>query len=348
MNVSKLRMGNAQTLDSNIKDIKFEGDNSILFWRLDGEVCNAKAKLYVPETHWVIFIKNGKRTNYIEAGEYDIFDVKKGLFSTKKLNATVSIIFISKTGRLKGNWGLGNPIQMRDINVDVPILIQACGTYDIKVADYEVFYRDLVASDSTFTLESLKERLNGIIGIHVRDVCANYVSSHNVQYFQISNHILPISKLIEESLKEKFLEYGLAISNFVIELLDIPESQKSQIEEIYRKNKAKREFREDREEDFDFAEKVTKSKFGYYEKERELDSKDKKEVLETIKVVGSKPDSKTVGRFCPNCGAGYDPTMRFCTKCGYEFGGSKNKCISCHKEIESDAIFCPYCGTKNK
>ena len=60
---------------------------------------------------------------------------------------------------------------------------------------------------------------------------------------------------------------------------------------------------------------------------------------------GTKIEKGNNKSFCHNCGAEVRGS-KFCPNCGSEIGGKKSNrtCPSCGKSLNTDAVFCPYCG----
>lgn len=361
MKITKLKMGE-NTLDSKTKVIKFEGDNDCLFWRVDGEICNPDAKIVVPETHWVIFIKDGERQNLNTAQSVPVFNAKRGFLGIKKTDsATVSVIFISRTAKVKNNWGLGrNPIELISNVINEPVSLCGSGSYEMKVKEPVKFYTEVVSSSTSYTLESFKERVNDLISMYVKDICSNMIDDKNIDFYDISKYIFDISTKIEERLAPKILnDYGIEISNFIVNVLDLAEEDKKKMKNYYAKRNLKKEFDETyefnkkvRNDEQQFKKQADRDNVEIYANVKKIDADEIKQNNETMKEFAKSlgktvnDDSSTNVKYCPDCGTKNERIALFCSKCGYEFLNNKKHCPNCKKEVEKDARFCSNCGCK--
>src|SRR5574344_795369 len=158
--IATMNVGDSSKLSKDTKYIKFEGNNDDFFWRVAGDVLNPDAEIIVPETHQAIYVKDGILQEVLNAGRYRIFDVKKGLFGSKKVGVvSVDIVFLSKTCKVKVLWGTMNPIKLRDPLTEIPVELRANGEFTIQVKNPKKFYLEIVGADKSFNIDSLKKRL---------------------------------------------------------------------------------------------------------------------------------------------------------------------------------------------
>lgn len=365
MDISKLKAG-VNTLDKKTKIIKFEGDNSCLFWKIDGEICNPDARIVVPETHWVIYIKDGERQTLNSAGSFPIFNTKRNFLGMKRTDAaTISVIFISRTAKVKNYWGLGkNPIEIFNKVINEPVSIFGSGSYEMKVSEPIKFYTEIVSSLDYYTLDTFQERVNDLISIYVKDICANKIDGDNIEFFDMSKHVLEISENIERKLAPRLLnDYGVTISNFIVNNLDLVEEDKQKVKTYFSNINKKKEYDEAYnknkqiiEDNQNFNRQDLNNKADFYSKIKKADGESNvnkinayNDLFKTFTSNDSNnknndDDSHSKSfKYCSKCGTKCKKNERFCSKCGYEFVERKC-CPRCDNEVSPDAKFCSYCG----
>lgn len=349
-NIQTLEVGSSK-IDPKIREIKFEGDNSVFFWRMSGDVLNPEAEIIVPETHQALYIKDGVMQEILEGGRYPIFDVKKSFFHKfKKVGpVTVDIIFFSKTCKTKVLWGTKVPLKMRDEETQIPVTVKANGEFEARISNPRKFYLELVGSDKFFSVESLKSRLSTRMLAYIEPEITRYMHNQHLSYMDlamnktiIADNILPqISKLMEN-------DYGLSVTSFVIADISINEDEEKAIEAelTSRRNDVKTKLNAK-----EIAEQVEKLSDKKWEREKylkELERADKDKYYEVLKLLGW-PEGKPIsngGLYCPNCGHSIAPGTAFCPNCGKPLPGGKKTCPKCGHVNDSEAVFCAKCGTK--
>ena len=149
--------------------VKYEGNNEELFVKVSADALNYDAKLIVPETHNAILLKDGVMMDTLNSGSYDIFDSKH---KKKTESITVDVIYMSKTAKLKVNWGTKTQFNFRDTETDVPIKVGAHGEFEVQICNPRKAYLELIGADKTYSVEKLKERLAMRMMSEVEPDCA--------------------------------------------------------------------------------------------------------------------------------------------------------------------------------
>ena len=131
------------------KVITYDGNNEELFKRFSVTDLPADAKIIVPETHNAILLKDGMMMDTLNSGSYDIFDSKKKKHDP---NITVEVIYMSKTAKLKVNWGTRTQFDLRDTETDVPIKVGAHGEFEVQICNPRKAYLELIGVIRKFAL----------------------------------------------------------------------------------------------------------------------------------------------------------------------------------------------------
>lgn len=372
--ISYIASGDDRTLDPHAPFIQFEGSNTDFFYRIHGNVLNPDCKIIVPPTHQAIFIKDGKMQDVLEGGSYPLFEtVKKGFLGFgKKVDAVaVDVIFMSRTVMLNAKWGTKVAVIARDPITEMPVHVTGHGEFEVSVDNPLQFYLQIVGSDRSWTLESLRERLGVRMMSFFDDALAHVMHDNIISYMDIQLHKKPIADGLVDYLNDLFKkDCGLSIRSFTVEDLGIQDDEMDAIEyelsarrrEIKEK-KAAKEFVEEIErlEDRANARKDLEAEMLWKKQLtlKELEAADKEKYYEVLKVLaehaGNNAQAGTVmnpvppkaaGNFCPSCGSPNEVDAKFCHNCGTRMPGHKLHCPKCGKELDSGSKFCPECGAK--
>ncbi len=343
-------MGNSAAIAENVKTIIFEGDNEQFFWRVSGNVLNPDAEVIVPETHQVVFVKDGIMNDILEAGRHRIFETQKagflGMFK-KKVSANVDLIFLSKTCKVKVLWGTRNPIKLRDPITEIPVTLRGNGEFTVQILNPRQFYLTIVGSDKNFTIESLQQRLAGRMMLFVEDVIAKVMQQNGLSYVDISSNKKYISDEIFKNVIPLFdEEFGLKVSSFTVYNMGITDEEIIAIENELALRREEMKVEKNAKE---IAAEIERLQDKQWEREmylKKLQQLDYEKYLEVCKLIGWDKDSSNKEIICPKCGTKYPNGTRFCSACGTQLTLEKKKCSKCGHENEPNAGFCSNCGNK--
>lgn len=329
--------------------VTFTGSNDDLLERKSVSNLDLSAKIIVPESHYAILIKDGQLFNTLGAGKHNIFDEKS---EKKNKSLTVEVIYLSKTYKLKGNWGTRARIVHRDPETDIRYSVGARGEFELQISNPKKVYLELIGVEKDFTLERLHDHIISRVSSEVERELAGVLNEINFSYDDVENQrnqlakaVLPeLSKMLDE-------EYGLKVFSFTCDVINIRDEEKAAIEEKKKQLKEKREKEE--EEKRAKLEEETKDNRAW-ERTRfmlELRLENYEKYLEVCKIIGWEPEPRIdngarAKRFCGECGAAYGRNDKFCPGCGRPIGNTKKTCTKCGKVNEADAKFCSGCGEK--
>ena len=295
---------------------ELEATNNDLFIRKSCTDLDKNAQVIVEETHCAIMIKDGEMIDTLSAGKYPIFDKKD------KSVSRVDIIYMSKTAKLKANWGTLNKLVLRDVLTDLPMEVGANGEYEVQIKDPRKFYLELVGADKSFTLDKLKERLQGRILSEIEPVVAKVVREQNVAYYDLAEKKNVIAKEVLDVISKMFeKDYGVSLYSFVISKIFVTSED---IEKIENELKNRREEKSAKE----LAEEVERLGDKEFDREvllKQLEDANYDKYLEVCKLIGCEPRPKAEreeaeqvdgNKFCNECGEACNSSDKFCSKCG--------------------------------
>ncbi len=266
--------------------------NDDLFIKKEVTDFDVDARVIVDETHQAILIKNGQLTETLSPGTYPIFDRRIGLFKTEKIGSfRVELVYFSRTAKLKALWGTRDLIDFCDPATGIPVKIGASGEFEVKVKNARQFYLELIGAEKHFTVDTLKERLQGRIANELEPSVAYYMREKGLSYSAIAEYKQILSAAVLPKLSKLFDdEYGLEISSFIISRIVLDDVYKTAIEaELERRKKAEN---------------------GLY-------------CIE----CGALCDADA--KFCAECGAKLSDGIKVCAECGADNIITANYCRKC-------------------
>lgn len=191
---------------------KFNGTNEKLFTRSVIQDVSPKTTLLVPETHSAIILKDGEMLQTLPKGKYtlgDLFDVEK--------DATLEVIFVSRTAKLKLLWGTPNKITVFDPVLKGSYSLGMSGDFEVQVGDPRKCFLYLVGADEVLTSDALQDRLMSKVVSVVEEELVKFINENKVIYQDIYLHKQEISNLVKPKLSNIFSQdYGINVVSFNI------------------------------------------------------------------------------------------------------------------------------------
>lgn len=326
--------------------------NDVLFRKYEIKQFDAKAKIIVPDTHNAIIVNDGIALETLPAGKYLLFDKKKGVLKDLEVkdnnDLDVYVIFVSKTAKLKIDWGTTDKFDMRDPVTGAAIQLGASGEFEVQISNPRKAYLELIGQLDMFDTELLQKRLLGRLLAKVQYHLANAMREKNLSYDRLGEILLPMSEEILPHIAELFdKDYGLKVFSFTISRVLIDEDNTKKIQSAKDAHQ---------KIEMDKAEKANKERldeiaFQRQVNMRRIEQEGYDKYLEVAKTIGwpqPKKDGKTSESECPNCGVKITKDAKFCPVCGTEIKITKIKCPFCGKAITADSMFCKHCGAKVK
>ena len=338
--------------DQNLCHAKVD-DNEVLFVRVNGYVDDKNAMFEVPPTHSAYVIKGGGDERYYKSGTYDVFDNKKEVKAWKK-GLSVDIIYIPNTPSVKVLWGTFEKFKYRDEASNKVVNVGARGYIFVTITNSQQFYKKIVGVKKEFDLKEFKKNFAGNVVNYFSDYFLKVVKQEKLTYDQFDAYKLDIGNKVGKLISENFeRDWGIGITNFVIEWVGIDEEDSQAVEDFAAEAQKQKKLKE-------YLQELERLDDKQWEREkylRQLEMEDKAAYYEVLKVIGHPPVGGAASAngvhtpattFCPHCGAEIKGGDIFCSKCGKRVVKETVVCPKCGKTNESDATFCATCGTKLK
>ncbi len=212
-----------------------EPEEGILAWRFpmqDMEVQNG-AKLTVRESQMAAMVNEGRLADVYGPGLYTLttqtMPVMTNLMNWDKLFQSpfkTDVYFFSTRIQTNQRWGTQNPITIRDKDFGA-IRLRAFGIYSYRLADPHAFHTKISGTREQYGVADLEGQLRNTIVGRITDVFAE----SQVPFLDMAANQVELGQKLEEFIKPYFLELGLALENFVVENLSLPEELQKRLDE---------------------------------------------------------------------------------------------------------------------
>ncbi|HYE19323.1 MAG TPA: SPFH domain-containing protein [Tepidisphaeraceae bacterium] len=193
------------------------------FPRYENEIKNG-AKLIVREGQVCAFVREGQLADVFGPGTYTletrnlpilstIAGWKYGFDSPWKAEA----YFVSTRVFTGYKWGTKNPIMLRDPEFG-PVRLRAFGTFGVKVSDPPVFLRQVVGTNSRFTVDGIGDQLRDLMVARFADV----IGTAKIPVLDIAGSQDELGKFVADKIQSDFGNLGIAVVNLTVENVSLP------------------------------------------------------------------------------------------------------------------------------
>ena len=219
--------------------IKYEGDNSTFIWKHPCEDFNSLTQLIVHESQEAVFFMNGQALDLFGPGRHTL-ETQNIPQIGKFLNRTTGgetpfhceVYFINKTVQMAVKWGTDSKVHFLDPEYGVPLEIGASGEMNLMVSDARKLLVKLVGTmngiawddrGGNFT-KSLSASFRPLISTAVKTNLSNCIKAQNINILEVDESLGLLSDVLKGSITPGFEEYGLAIPEFYVTTVVLPEN----------------------------------------------------------------------------------------------------------------------------
>ena len=307
------------------------------------------SQLVVRESQEAIFVNEGKIADVFPAGRYEL-DIKNLPVLTKILSWKYAFetpftgdIYYVNTKQFTGlKWGTQNPVMMRDKDFGM-IRLRGYGVYSFKVKEPETLMREVFGTMHSYNTRDIHEYLKKIIVSSLTDA----IAESKIPALDLAMSYDEIAEFTRKKLAEKFSEYGLELTNLVVENLSLPE-------EVEKAMDTRTSMGVMGDKMGTFTQYQTAKAIGDAARNQSggagagmgigagfgLGGVMAKTIAENAVNVSDKKEETDT---CPKCGASVEKGSKFCPECGQKMNASKT-CAKCGAILNANAKFCQECG----
>ncbi|RUS48990.1 SPFH domain-containing protein [Cohnella sp. AR92] len=354
-----------------IEVVKFDGPEGVYAWKYPNQELGTWTQLIVNESQEAILFKSGKALDLFGPGRHTLSTANIPLLQNivnlpfgGRSPFTAEVWFVNKAYSLDVKWGTAVPIQLQDPKYQLFVNIRSFGQFGIVIEDTRQFLTRLVGTVAVFDKDAMVRYFRGLLMMNIKEMISSYLVLKKISLLEVSAYLSEISKHIEERVMPIFQEFGIRMTNFFIDSINIPDDDPATL-------KLKDAL----------AKKAEMDIIGYtYQQQRTFDTLEgaaKNEGSASANVMGAGlglgmgvglggsfgqqmsglTNQLTVGsapnKVCPNCQTLNGQEAQFCFACGRGLQASASPakaapamaaCNKCGLEFPETAKFCPHCG----
>jgi membrane protease subunit (stomatin/prohibitin family) len=211
-----------------------EDSDGVLAWRYpmqDFEI-QYGGSLTVRESQLALFINEGKIADQFGPGMYKLttqtLPVLTYLKNWDKLFESPfksDVYFFSSRLQLGRKWGTPQPITIRDADFGM-VRLRAFGIYSYKITDPQRFFQEVSGTREQYTVDELEQQLRNM----VIATMTSTLGGASVPFLDMAANQGLMADKIKEALLPVFERYGLALDNFAVENVSLPEELQKAID----------------------------------------------------------------------------------------------------------------------
>lgn len=204
-----------------------EGGDGVLAWRYpmqDFEI-QYGAKLTVRESQMAVFVNEGKVADVFGPGLHTLntntLPVLTYLQNWDKLFESPfksDVYFFSTRLQLGRKWGTPQPVTVRDKDFGM-VRLRAFGMYSYKLADPKKFFTEISGTRDTYTVDDLEMQLRNLVVSTMSSTLGNSAAP----FLDMAANLGVMSDAVKAAMTPVFERYGVAIDNFAVESISLPE-----------------------------------------------------------------------------------------------------------------------------
>ena len=193
------------------------------FYRPDNEI-KYGAKLTVREGQVAVFVNEGRIADVFQPGMYTLQTENLPILSTLRgwkfgfsSPFKAEVYFVATRIFTDAKWGTKNPIMLRDAEFGM-VRLRAFGNFSYRVADAAVLLRNIVGTDSRFTIDALGDQLRDMLVARL----ATALGEAKVAALDLAAHQDEVAAQLVTRLKQDFSPFGLEVVTLAIENISLP------------------------------------------------------------------------------------------------------------------------------
>ena len=215
-------------------------DNSTIAWKFpvaDNEIKN-RASLTVREGQIALFINEGQIADIFKPGRHEL--VTQNLPLLTSLGAWKSgftspfkadVVFVSSREFRNFKWGTSQPIVLRDADFGL-VRARAFGSYGLRVIDGKDFIRECAGVRDFYKLEDIDDVIRSVVLSKFTDALAEF----KVSVIDLATRYDELGQAVTAQIARSFDHFGIELTNFTIESVNLPEELQTAIDEQSKMN----------------------------------------------------------------------------------------------------------------
>jgi membrane protease subunit (stomatin/prohibitin family) len=208
------------------------GDTMVYrFARSKNEIKNG-AQLIVRPGQIAMFVDQGNIADVFRPGRHTLTAANLPLLSTLRgwkygfeSPFKAEVLFVNTKQFTNRKWGTSNPVIIRDPQLGA-VRLRAFGTYALRVQDPARFVREIVGTNSIFSVEDIVGQLRDLVVARFSSVMAETPTS----VLELAAHYKDLGSRVQQRVASEFEQYGLELMQLVVENVSLPAEVESALD----------------------------------------------------------------------------------------------------------------------
>jgi membrane protease subunit (stomatin/prohibitin family) len=210
--------------------VKWDGGPQTLAWKYPSSELSTWTQLIVNETQEAFVVRGGVYDGPFGAGRHTLstenLPLLRGVIGLPfggKSPFTAEVWYVNRITNLDVRWGTPDAIQLQDPRYQIMVPVRAFGQYGVRIEDAKRFLLKLVGTVSSFDVTTLSEYFRGIFITRIKTEIANAIIRQGISVLEVSTQLEVLSASLRQVLSAEMAEYGVALSQFNIHSINVPE-----------------------------------------------------------------------------------------------------------------------------
>jgi membrane protease subunit (stomatin/prohibitin family) len=193
------------------------------FYRPENEIMNG-ARLIVRESQVAAFVNQGQLADVFMPGMHTLATANLPILS--KLQGwkygfespfKAEVYFVSMRTFTDRKWGTKNPIMLRDAEFG-PVRLRAFGSYAVKVKDPAIFLKEVVGTNSRFSVDEINDQLRDLVTTRFAEV----LGASKIPALDLAGNYGQLASMICTKIEPDFAIFGMDLVKLLVENISLP------------------------------------------------------------------------------------------------------------------------------
>lgn len=338
-----------------------ESQNTLVYrFPVQGQEIKNGAQLIVRESQAAVFVYQGQAADVFGPGRYTIDGGNTPILS--KLGAWYhgfnspmksEVYFVNTKQFTDMKWGTANPIMMRDADFGM-VRLRAFGTYSMRVADPQMFIKEIAGTNAHFQTEDIEGQLKRAIVSGFSDALGEL----KIPALDLASQYEELGGALKTKINEDFRSFGIEVTKFYVENISLPPEVEAALDKRASMGALGDANRYMQFQAADALRDAANNPSGGAGLGASLGAGFALggQMANAFGQGGQQQGGQNQGQQqqqnqtipCPSCGKANAVGTKFCADCGSKMEITKVPCVKCGAELREGAKFCSECGSKQE
>jgi membrane protease subunit (stomatin/prohibitin family) len=217
--------------------VKWDNPGTTMVWKFPNSELSTMTQLIVNESQTAILFKDGRCFDVLGAGRH-VLETKNipllGAFVNLPFGGrspfAAEVWFVNRAIPLMLKFGTTTPIQVEDPTYGIIVPLRAYGQFGLEIVDPSLLVRKVIGANSRLDQATMVEQFKGLLLSRLKSRIAQVIVRERVGVLEIEAQLDDMSRSLEAAYAPDYGEYGLAIRNFRLMSISVPDDDPSVVE----------------------------------------------------------------------------------------------------------------------